>query len=214
MAVRALPLRVPFAGPLSGGLVRALDLPDRARKGLPPGLLVELSRGPGAAATTAAVQIVLASQRAGDPAAWIQPEGGTLYPPDLAAAGVDLDGLIVVHVPPRAGRAGLPKAAELLLRSGAFGAIVVDVEGQAPPRGGAWLGRLGSLAREHACRCVFLTAPSEGSLGPLISLRLRAARRRVRPGRFVLETEVLKDKSGAHPTLPGPALHLGPAGLP
>ncbi|MEZ4340063.1 MAG: hypothetical protein R3B82_25870 [Sandaracinaceae bacterium] len=200
--------------PLPTGLVRALDLPEPARKGLPPGLLVELSRAPGAAATTAAVQIVLESQRAGDPAAWIQPEGGALFPPDLAAAGVDLEALLVVHVPPRAGRAGLPKAAELLLRSGSFGAVVVDVEGQAPPRGGAWLGRLGSLAREHACRCVFLTAPAEGSLGPLISLRLRAARRRVRPGRFVLDTDVLKDKSGARPSLPGPHLCAGPAGMP
>lgn len=210
VAVRALTPAMPFPR----GLVRALDLPERARKGLPPGLLVELSRAPGAAATTSATQIVLECQRAGDPAAWIQPEGGSLFPPDLAAAGVDLAALLVVHVPRVAGRAGLPKAAELLLRSGSFGAVVVDVDRQPPPRGGAWLGRLGSLAREHACRCVFLTAPAEGSLGPLVSLRLRAARRRVRPGRFVLDTEVLKDKSGAHPSLPGPRIHAGPPGMP
>lgn len=210
MAVHALPLE----NALARGVVRALDLPERARRGLPPGQLVELSRSPGAAATTAAVQIVLDSQRAGDPAAWIQPAGGPLFPPDLAAAGVDLEGLLVVHVPHRAGRAGAPKAAELLLRSGAFGAIVVDTDGRPPPRGGAWLGRLGSLAREHACRCVFLTAPAAGSLGPLISMRLRAARRRVRPGRFALSSDVLKDKSGARPVLPGPALHAGPPGMP
>ena len=210
MAVRALA----FREGLTGGVVRALDLPDRTRKGLPRGHLIELTRGPTAAATTAAVQIVLTAQGEGDPAAWIQPAGGSLFPPDLVAAGVDLDGLLVVHVPPKAGRPGLPKAAELLLRSGAFGAIVVDVDGSVPPRGGAWLGRLGSLAREHDCRCVFLAAPSEGSLGPLISLRIRAARRRVRPGRFVLASDVLKDKSGARPTLPGPAAHRGPPGMP
>lgn len=200
--------------PLLGGVVRALDLPVPSRTGLPRGHLIELARGPGAAATTAAAQIALAAQREGDPVAWIQPEGGALYPPDLAAVGVDLAGLLVIHVPADRGRAGLPKAAELLLRSGAFGAVIIDMHGCRPPRGGAWLGRLGSLAREHDCRCVFLATRASGSLGPLISLRLRAARRRTRPGRFVIDTEVLKDKSGARPSLIGPPLHRGPAGLP
>ncbi len=199
---------------LSSGVVRALDLPAPARERLPRGQLLELARGPRSAATTAAVQIVLAAQQEGDPAAWVQPVGGTLYPPDVAATGVDLEGLLVIHVPASAGRSGLPKAAEILLRSGAFGAVVVDVDGAGVPRGGAWLGRLGSLAREHACRCVFLAGPAEGSLGPLISVRVRPGRRRVRPGRFALDSDVLKDKSGARPELLGPPLHEGPPGMP
>ena len=209
VAARVLSLRA-----LPGGVIRARDLPEREREVLPRGQLLELPRGPRSAATTAAVQIVLAAQREGDPAAWIQPEGGTLYPPDVAATGVDLAGLLVVHVPRTAGRPGLPKAAEIILRSGAFGAVVIDVDGYGVPSGGAWLGRLGSLAREHECRCVFLAGAARGSLGPLISLRVRAERRRVRSGRFVLDSEILKDKSGAHPKLLGPTLHRGPPGMP
>jgi len=210
VAVRALKLAEPF----SKGVIRALDLPERARRGLPRGQLLELARAPGAAATTAAVQIVLSSQREGDPCAWVQVDGGAFFPPDAAAAGVDLAGLVVVHVPRSAGRAGPAKAAELLLRSGAFGAVVVDLDGASPPRGGAWLGRLGSLAREHDCRCVFLTEPAEGSLGPLISLRVRPTRRRTRPGRFTFRSQVLKDKSGTRPELPGPLIHRAPPGMP
>ncbi|MBX3268720.1 MAG: hypothetical protein KF729_00580 [Sandaracinaceae bacterium] len=198
---------------LATGLVRALDLPVRARRALPPDGLLELVRAPGAAATTLAVELVLESQRAGDPAAWIQREDGALFPPDLAAAGVDLEALLVARVP--ASHASLPKAAELVLRSGAFGVVVIDADGAALPRGEAWLGRLGALAREHACRCVLLTAPAEGSLGPLIPLRLAAARRRLWPGRFALSAEVHKDKSGARPErLPGPLVYAGPPGLP
>ncbi len=161
-----------------------------------------------------AVQILLASQREGDPVAWIQPRGGELYPPDLALAGIDLACLLVVHVPPDNGRAGMPKAAELVLRTGAFGALVIDLSSEKPPRGDAWLGRLASLCREHDCRCVLLGPPgANGSLGPLVSLRLRPMRERIRDGAFRIGTEVLKDKSGLRPVL-GQGIWLGPHGMP
>ena len=152
VAVRTLPIRAP----LFEGVVRAPDILVRAPRGLPRGRLIELARGPRAAATTAAVHILRSAQVEGDPVAWVQPAGGPLYPPDLAAAGVDLDALIVVHVPASAERAGIPRAAELLLRTGAFGAIALDVSDVELPRGDAWLGRLGGLCREHDGRCVFL----------------------------------------------------------
>lgn len=185
-----------------------------APKGLPRGRLIEVAGGPDAARTTAAVAILIASQREGDPVAWIQPRGGELYPPDLAASGLDLDALLVVHVPIEAGPAGIPKAAELALRTGAFGAIAIDVSDAPLPRGEAWLGRLASLTREHDCRSVLVTPPSESSLGPLIAVRLYARRHRTRPGRFAVRTEVLKDKSGQRPTLPGPPAWIGPEGMP
>src|SRR5688500_13109800 len=160
--------------PLRSGVVRAPDLPaKRSSGGLPRGTLIELARGPSAAAMSAAAQIVLASQREGDPAAWIQPRGGSLFPPDLASAGIDLAALLVVHVPD-VEPANIPKAAELALRTGAFGAVVLDLsELSRPPRGDAWLGRLASLAREHDCRCVMLGPESASSLGPLVSIRLK-----------------------------------------
>lgn len=216
VAAPVLPLRSARSEGSLKGLVRAPELPSGRAKGLPRGRLIELAAGPDASGTSAAAQILLESQREGDPVAWIQPEVGTgrVYPPDLAAAGLDLDGLLFVHVPTRAGRKGLPKAAELLLRTGAFGAVVVDVLGARLPRGEAWLGRLGSLARDKDCRCVFLAGSGEGSLGPLITTRLRARRKRLRAGRFRLETEILKDKLGSLPRLPGPERFVGPEGMP
>lgn len=216
VAAPVLTLRTARSEGLVKGLVRAPELPSGRPKGLPRGRLIELAGGPDAGAATAAAQILLESQREGDPVAWIQPGRGTggVYPPDLAAAGLDLEGLLFVHVPKSAGRKGLPKAAELLLRTGAFGAVAVDVLGARLPRGEAWLGRLGSLARDKDCRCVFLAGNGEGSLGPLIATRLRARRTRLRAGRFRLETEILKDKLGSLPRLPGPERYLGPEGMP
>ncbi len=195
------------------GVSRGSDLAAPSAPGLPRGRVLELTGGPDAASTSVAVQILLASQREGDPVAWVQPRGGELYPLDLAAAGLDLDALLVVHVP-KEDRASLPKAAELALRTGAFGAVVLDLSSARPPRGDAWLGRLASLAREHDCRCVLLGPPNAGaSFGPLVSLRLAPRRVRVRPGRFRVELEVVKDKTGARPAL-GPAWWIGPEGMP
>ncbi|NLY95195.1 MAG: recombinase A [Myxococcales bacterium] len=151
-----------------------------------------------------AVQILLACQREGDSVAWVQPRGGTLYPPDLHAAGLDLDALAVVHVPPEAGGVGLAKAGELLLRTGAFGAVALDLTEVRPPRGEAWLGRLASLAREHDARAVLLgPARAAASFGALVSLRVSPRRRRTRPGRHRVELEILKNKAGASPHFEG-----------
>jgi recombination protein RecA len=117
--------------------------------GAPAGLGAE-ARTAGAR-TTGAVSLVVHAQRRGEPVAWVERAAvGALYPPDLADAGVDLDRLVVVRVPdqPRGaapstgkttrrdgrtprGRLGgttsALRAAELLLRSGAFGLVVVDL---------------------------------------------------------------------------------------
>ncbi len=143
------------------------------------------------------------AQAEGDPVAWVLPRGAGLFPPDLAAAGLDLDALIVVHVPPEDASAA-PRAAELILRTGAFGAIVVDLSrssdthGSAVPRGVAWQGRLIGLAREHATRLLVLSpnGATRASLGPLVSLRWGVRRARIAPGRFRVESTVVKDKSG------------------
>lgn len=206
---------------LVSGITKAPALPTtRTPGGLPRGRLIELAGGPTSASMTTAVQALLACQREGDPVAWIQPAGGDLYPPDLADAGIDLRALLVVHVPLAerrgAARAGVSKAAELILRTGAFGGVVIDMSRGPRPRGDAWLGRLASLSREHDARCVFLGPPSRGhgSLGPLVSIHLSPERERVRPFRYVLRASVLKDKSGHGPTLLGPRLYAGPEGMP
>jgi recombination protein RecA len=134
----------------------------------------------------------------------VQPAAGALFPPDLADSGIDLDALLVVNVPARAGAFGAVKAAELLLRSGGFGCVVLDVR---EPMGGvarglerdsAWQGRLLGVAREHDSRVLLLSDGSShtGSLGPLVSVCLEPHRRRVQRGVFAVEHRVRKDKSG------------------
>jgi recombination protein RecA len=145
----------------------------------------------------------------------VQPQGGTLYPPDLHQAGIDLDALVVVHVPPDGMNADsgpgkhtpagvvrphrLCKAAELLLRSGAFGMLVLDLCDGTPHGSDAWQGRLLGLARAHHARVVLLTNKPRhaDSLGTLVGLRVEPQRFRTAAGQFTVEHQVLKNKSGA-----------------
>ena len=179
-----------------------------------PGRLVELSavaEGP-SARTSTAVALLRKVQREGETTAWIQLEGGSLHPPDLHEAGVDLEALVVIHVPPAEGAAGLGRAAELLLRSEAFGLVVLDL-GTLPGRT-AWHGRLLGLARQHESRVLLLTdKPSHApSLGPLVGLRIEPRRTSLPSGGFGVEHHVLKNKSGA-PVTPATTRFVGPPGL-
>ena len=58
---------------------------------LPRARLVEVSGQHACARTTTAVSCVIQAQTRGDLVAWVQPKDGALFPPDLEAAGVDLD---------------------------------------------------------------------------------------------------------------------------
>lgn len=186
-----------------------------------PGRLLELScsaEGQPGARTTTAVALLRHAQLQGETTVWVQPAGGTLFPPDLADSGIDLDALVVVHVPPEgppSTRESPPrgacvptwvsphrlcKAAELLLRSGAFGMVVLDFCHGAPPPGTeAWQGRLLGLARQHHSLLVMLTEKptTADSLGALVGLRIEPCRHREGPGRFAIEHQVIKNKSGA-----------------
>jgi len=195
-----------------------------------PGRIVELC---GEAQTSAAVSVLAAVQREGETAVWIQLARGDLFPPDLAAAGVDVEALVVVHVPELgqgsayAGASGQCRAAELLLRSGGFGLVVLDF-GRAEPRGStAWQARLIGLARQHQARVVVLRERGHGvamnSLGPLTGLRVASSIERsrraddppdfaARTGWFWVRYEVLKNKSGG-PVEPAPTQLRGPWGL-
>jgi recombination protein RecA len=189
------------------------------------GRLVEISGQGDAARLTLAVDIVRQVQAECETAAWVQLAGGPLFPPDLHDARVDLDSLVVIHVPASAGPYGVPRAAELLLRSGGFGLVVLDLTepvlpgddlrrslpsvemtpaGRCPPgvsswrRGTGWQGRLLGLAREHQSRVVCITGtPQSGeSLGPLVALRVQPVRVRVGGGLFAIKPRVLRNKPG------------------
>jgi hypothetical protein len=176
--------------------LRAIPLSEQ----LPPGRLIEIASAPAGAQMTAAVACLFQAQREGETAAWIQPAGGVLFPPDLADSGIDLDALLVVNVPQRAGPFGAVKAAELLLRSGGFGLVVLDLRAlsQGLTRDVAWQGRLLGVVREHDSRLLLLSdgASHAGSLGPLVSVCIEPHRKRVQRGVFAIEHHIRKDKSG------------------
>src|SRR5262245_61171818 len=63
------------------------------------GRTTEISCEPGRGSSlTFAVALVAAAQRDREPAAWIRTGDGTFFPPDAAAAGVELSALVVVRV--------------------------------------------------------------------------------------------------------------------
>ena len=182
---------------------------------LQPGRLLEISSPTATGRFTTAVSLVIHAQQRGEPCAWIQPTPGRLFPPDLAASGVDLSSLIVVHIPATSGSSALPRAAEVLLRSGAFGLVVIDLLSGAPAGDPTpWQSRLAALAREHDSNVILLSTTDHrrGSLGPLVSLRVAPDRRRAAAARFSLDTHVLKNKAGA-PLEPPAQILRAPYGL-
>lgn len=215
----------------AGGLAEAVGV--ELGRLAEPGRLVEISGVGASARHTTAVALVRQAQLEGETTVWVQPAGGPLYPPDLAESGVDLDALLVVHVPEDRGQVGLARAAELLLRSGAYGLCVVDLsvadgacpsghdpssmspQPARPPRlkGSAWQARLAALARMHHSRVVVLTRAAAGrdSLGPMVGLRVDPRRERREAGLFAVRPEVLKHKGA--PLLAAAALRRGPWGL-
>jgi recombination protein RecA len=158
------------------------------------GRLVEISGAEDSAALTIALGLVRQAQLAGEPAAWVTPVTETFFPPDAAAGGIDLDALAIVRAPdPRA----LPRAADQLARSGGFGLVVLDTGPARLPL--AALSRLLGLAQKHGVCILFVTDKSERapSVGPLVSLRGHARRRRTGPDEFTCEMVAVKDKRRA-----------------
>jgi len=157
------------------------------------GRLCELSAGQDGSLLSAAIGLVVDAQRGGEPVAWISATHAVFFPPDAAACGVDLATLVVVQAKDGA-MAG--RAADVLLRSGAFGLVVLDL-GTSAAMPTPLQGRLVQLALKHDAAVVCLTGkqPDEASLGSLVSLRGQAVRRRSRDGRrFICRITTLKDK--------------------
>lgn len=180
--------------------------------GLPAlrGRLVELSARGAAATLTASVDLVIEAQREGEPVAWIMGPEGSFYPPDVAESGVDLAALVIVRVPDVTSAV---RAAERLLRSGAFGLLVIDLGTAAVEIPIAHQGRLVTLAQAHdaAVVCITEKTAESGSIGSLVSLRAEALRVRSQGG-FELSLRVLKDKRRG-PGFQKTRRARGPAGL-
>ena len=131
------------------------------------GRLTELSARGATATLTTAIELVLEAQHAAEPIAWVTLGNTSFYPPDLADSGVDLAALLVVRVHDVTAAA---RAAERLLRSGAFGLVVLDFGGTATvDLSMAHQGRLVTLAQAHdaAVVCITEKAGEAASLGSL-----------------------------------------------
>lgn len=174
------------------------------------GRLTELSSSGDHAAISLAVRLVASCHAGGEPAAWVWGQKSLFYPPDAARWGVDWGALALVQARD-SGSAG--RAADKLLRSGAFGLVVVDLFDR-PALPPALLGRLLHLAERHESGVVFLTTSlaSSQSISALISLRILASWTEVRPERLSAEFRVIKDKRRG----PGESIkesYYGPLGL-
>ncbi len=169
------------------------------------GGLIELSGEGATARLTMAAKLVLDAQLQNEISAWIVRRDTSFFPPDLDAMGIDLNALVVVR-PPVKERGNLTvsksndfrlifRAAEQLLRSGAFGLVVMDLPGK------SWMPdsvqmRLATLARRNDAVLLCLTEKSSvsPSLGSLVLLHAFAERKRIENDHFLCELRVLKDK--------------------
>lgn len=156
------------------------------------GRLVELSGAASSATLTAAAALILEAQKRGQPAAWVTGQRSIFYPPDFAAAGIDLEALPVVRAPDARGSW---RATDALLRSGGFGVVVLDL-GADTDLPLAIQTRLAGLARRHraALLCVTRKEPGAPSLGSLVSIRAEVEKRRADFDRFACQVRVVKDK--------------------
>lgn len=175
------------------------------------GRLVEVSGTGAMAPLSAAVWLLFDAQRRGDPVAWVTLTESVFYPPDLAASGIDLNALVVVRVPRVL---DVARAASRLLRSGAFGVVVLDWFGAQPSISEALQGRLTSLAQRYDAVVLCLTekADQSPSLGSMVSLRTEVRRSTGDSNRYQCQLRVLKDKRRG-PTWSLQEVVDGPPGL-
>jgi recombination protein RecA len=178
------------------GLAAQQSSPEQERWGLDAlrGRLAELSARGATATLTTAIELVLEAQHAAEPVAWVTLSNTTFYPPDLDDSGVDLAALVVVRVQDATTAA---RSAERLLRSGAFGLVILDFGGTSSiDLPVAHQGRLVTLAQTHdaAVVCITEKASEAPSLGSLVSLRAEALRLHAREHDYDVTLRVIKDK--------------------
>ena len=144
------------------------------------GRLVEVrSVGP-SSGLSFATDLVLEAQEQREPVVWITAGSGLVFPVDLARNGVDFDAFALVRMEsPR----DAAVAANLLLRSGAFGLLVLDL-GADPWFPDALQHRLVRQAEEHhtAVICLSEAQRDARALGSMVSLRAEVRRTRANEG--------------------------------
>ena len=156
------------------------------------GRLIEISEPHPVAALSFCFLLVREVQMAGNYAAWVGSMDSTFYPPDAEKSGIDLRNLPVLRL---TDARSLGRATEILLRSGAFQLVLLDL-GRDHAIPVARLAQLNGLVRKHNACAVFMTRKQhdEQSVGPLISLHARTSRQRVETNSFSCQLKILRDK--------------------
>lgn len=174
------------------------------------GRFSEISGDPAGATLTLVFRLVFEAQTAGQPVAWIGRRDSMFFPPDVAESGIDLGAMPVILTPSTLAAA---EAADLLVRCGAFGLVVLDLgmQSRLPLRAQT---RLVGLAKQHDAAVVCLTEKDDDqpSIGSLVSLRAHAVRSGREGDRYRCEIRVLKDKRRG-PGWTHAEVCRGPAGL-
>jgi hypothetical protein len=146
--------------------------------GFPRGSLSSLRGGPASGKTGVALAVLREAQAGGGLAAFVDGRG-ELYPPAALALGVNLANLLIVRPEPARGAllSGL-WAAEVLLASGAFPAVVVDVSLRGVPaaRAEPMLRRLRAAAEKGGAAALLLSGPGDPVIPAAIRIDLDALR--------------------------------------
>jgi|SRR5208283_253812 len=172
------------------------------------GILAEISEEKPSGAVSFAADIVVEAQAQNDPVAWVTGTESIFFPPDLQSRGVDLSAVAVIRV---SGEIDSLMAAEWLVRSGAMGLVIVDLEVHGNITDAA-LGRLLKLAEQNLCAVLFLTRKGSQDLSLGSRISLRGCITRSGSGPFVIDIRTTKDKRSNSGSRQSRRYH-GPSGM-
>lgn len=158
------------------------------------GRLTEIRGTESSAALSAVIPLIAEAQQEMEPVVWVMAGQSMFYAPDVIEQGIDIGALVVVRVQ---GARLAARAADHLVRSGAFGLIILDLE-EDRVLPDAMQNRLSHGAQTHqtAVVCLTRTAQEGRSLGAMISLSMEAKKSR-EDGEFVCNVGVIRNKRGA-----------------
>ncbi len=157
------------------------------------GRLAEIS---GSGRLSVASSLLAEAQQEGELCGWISTTLHTVFPPDLENNGVDLSLLYFFWIDTPG---GATKALEYLLRSEAFGLVILDMSKHPGVQDGI-SGRLMRLAGKVRCGVVALSdlqdAP-QSIFGSLTSLRINTRLEPASDGRLAVALTAERDRSAA-----------------
>jgi len=146
--------------------------------GFPRGCLSSLRGGPASGKTAVALSTLRQAQAGGGLAAFVDGRG-EFYPPAALSLGVDLARLLIVRPGTVRGEV-LPGlwAAEVLLGSGAFSAVAIDVPLRGVPaaRAEPILRRLRAAAEKGGAAALLLSGPGDPVIPAAVRIDLDAVR--------------------------------------